>query len=72
MFQVVLSLLLAFQKLLILAVEKKLKNAALRPGTVAESITQLTHAHTYNYTATATARVTPHMHSTCTSYVLYA
>ena len=24
------------------------------------------------YTATATARVTPHLHSTCNSYVLYA
>ena len=31
-----------------------------------ESITQLTHAHT------ATVHVTPHVHSTCTSYVLYA
>ena len=29
-------------------------------------LTQLTHAHT------ATARVSPHVHSTCTSYVLYA
>ena len=26
----------------------------------------------YNYTATATVHVTPHIHSTCTSYVLYA
>ena len=30
-------------------------------------LTQLTHAPTY----TATARVSPHVHSTCTSYVLY-
>ena len=29
-------------------------------------LTLLTHAHT------ATARVSPHMHFTCTSYVLYA
>ena len=29
-------------------------------------LTQLTHAHT------ATGRVSPHVHSTCTSYVLYA
>ena len=29
-------------------------------------LTQLTHAHT------ATGRVSPHVHSSCTSYVLYA
>ena len=33
-------------------------------------IVYTTHTHTYNYTATA--RVIPHVHSTCTSYLLYA
>ena len=34
---------------------------------VSVKLTQLTHAHTY----TATARVSPHVYSTCTSYVIH-